>query len=88
MYTARSDVFTVMKMQRFGGPYCLHLQVEENGARRGGADTGREYRRVEYTQFLYVWPFSSAIRFTLKMEACWFSETLVSYHLTTWHHNA
>jgi hypothetical protein len=31
--------------------------------------------------------FPSTIRFTLKMEAAWASETLVSYHIITWHEN-
>jgi hypothetical protein len=25
---------------------------------------------------------------TLKMEVAWSSETLVSYHITVWHHNS
>jgi hypothetical protein len=42
---------------------------------------------IPYTPCLYLCPFPSAIQFTLKMEAARSSEMLVSYHITTWHHN-
>jgi hypothetical protein len=32
-------------------------------------------------------PCQIYLHFTLKMEAAWFSKTLVSYHNTAWHYN-